>query len=214
MVNCKYCNSEMEGKQDFCGTCGNFTTGEKNVLMDVIKKIGKGFKNPSAFIRNSKGSDIVTTGIMFSMIILISIVEMIVFKNSKAGSFANTIFVSSKSYMVILFQVLTMAVFIGVLYLGIKIKKSSKVNLLSVANLLVYASMFMALFSFVGLLLLFITPILGGMAVCIGSLIYYILIYQGLRESYGFDARSSFITLMGTHFAVIFILYLVVKLLG
>jgi len=214
MVNCKYCNSEMEEKQAFCGKCGNFTTGESNVLMDALKKIGKGFKNPSAFIRNSKGSDIVTTGIMFGIIILTSIVEMLIFKNSKVGSFTTTIFASSKSYMVILFQILTMVVFIGVLYLGIRIKKGSKVNLLSVANLLVYASVFMALFSFVGLLLLFITPILGGMAVCIGSLIYYILIYQGLRESYGFDERSSFITLMGTHFVVIFILYLVVKLLG
>lgn len=209
MANCRYCNSEMEEKQSFCGKCGNFGTSENNVFMRVLKRIGTGIKNPSAFIRNSKGSDIVTTGIMFGIIILISIVDMLILKKSSVGSFAN-----SKSYIMILFQIITMVVFIGVLFIGIKIQKVSKVNLLSVTNLLVHASIFVALFSFIGLLLVFISPILGGMAVCIGSLIYYILIYQGLRESYGLDEKSSFITLIGTHFVVVFILYLVVSLLG
>lgn len=194
MFNCKYCNAGVEENSSFCGNCGNLATKDNdNIVVSTLKMVGKGLGNPAAYMRNAKSANIISTGILFGAIMLITILELLIFSKGATGQLLSLS--GFNTWSLVVSQVFTLAITIGVMFLILTVTHQ-KANIIECINIVVFANLFICLFGIVAILLSFITATLAGLVLGISVVMYYSMLYKGLNEGLDVDIKTSCITLI------------------
>lgn len=201
-MQCKYCNCNNNDNASFCSNCGSIIEGQNsNIFARLFKNLWKGIINPASFIRNSKISDLATTGILLGLTMLVSLINILLVRvkiNSILGSVTGIFSKIEK-----LIGSYSSEINLGILKLGIlivmlpivlvvcyglsifvfsKITKTSS-KIIDIANLVVYANFFYGLIAFLATLALLVSLTYVSIIIVLCGIIFFLLLLtQGIKN--------------------------------